>query len=134
MMTKNLIIIRNKLYMIKKVFLIIFVMLFALQTSAAMMDEYQPHDKNDHSSSFDHGLDSDKYKQKQLMALDKNLTEEQGDNHHCCHCHANMQITSDHIIRFTLENKTNSLFEFEFIYPLVALSTNLRPPKHKSFS
>ena len=129
--------------MLKKWFIILFTLLFALQTTAAVMDEYQPHDSNENPSAFDHGHDSIiKHKTtKQFVSeqssifqinntqSDKTQSDDiQTDSHHCCHCHANSQIFASIVTHLVFNNNTNALFEYHFIYPSVALSPKLRPP------
>lgn len=123
-----------KRHMLKKWFLILFTMLFVLQTTAAVMDEYQPHDENESPFAFDHGHDSEKPDSGKHNTITIKMSSDgsvslQLDNHHCCHCHTNSQFSSCIAVHLYSKNQTNEVFEYSFIYPSIALSLKLRPPK-----
>jgi len=116
----------------KKLIFILFTLLFALQSTSAVMDEYQPHKSGENPMAFDHGHDSNKNNQAKLTSLnviDKHSSEPLFDGHHCCHCHGVSQFFSRAVNNIGLIINVTMPIEYRFNPKSFLPSPNYRPPR-----
>ena len=110
--------------MIKKLIIIFFTLLFAMQSISSVLDIYQVHDKDEMGSLLGFDIAQQESVQKEQLS---STTEK--SFHHCCHCHSSAQFF---VYISSLYSKgvppINELFEYNFKYLSTSVLPKLRPP------
>lgn len=111
---------------LNNILLFVFAMLFAVQATSAVMDEYQVHKSNESSLAFDFGHDSKQ--QNQVPLMDEDPSSSLLDDHHCCHCHTGAQMLDSVATDFLIKIRSPKLWQYHFIYQSIAFLPHFRPP------